>query len=180
MHMKRLLLSSVLFLSLSAFAQKSSSDFIYSNLKLSSASFDGKITATVTVTNSGKVAGKDVVQLSLSASSNNVDSSSEELLAFAKTNLLQPGKSQSIKFTLSATDIASFDTETASWVAEAGNYIVTIGSPSNKLSATFSVAKNIVVDRDDRALPLPKNVNEDKTHTAGMIYDLNGFGAMER
>jgi beta-glucosidase len=59
-------------------------DFTYSNLKLSSSSFNGKITARVTVTNSGKIPGKEVAQLYLSAPAQKLDKPAEELKAFAK------------------------------------------------------------------------------------------------
>ncbi len=81
-----------------------------------------KINATVTIKNTGAVAGKDVVELYLSAPSKEMKKPSEELKGFAKTNLLKPGESQTITFTITPRDLSSFDTKSASWVAEAGNY----------------------------------------------------------
>lgn len=97
-------------------------NFTYSNLTLSSASFNGKLTVTITVTNSGKVAGKEVVQLYISASPNKLEKPSEELKAFAKNEWLLPDKNQTIKFTINANDLVSFDTNTTSWIAEPGGY----------------------------------------------------------
>lgn len=159
-------------------------EFTYSNLKLSSTSFNGKITATVTVTNSGKVAGKEVVQLYLSAPAQKLDKPAEELKAFSKTNLLQPGKSQTITFSLNASDLASFDTQSTSWVAEAGKYTVKIGSSSTKirLSATFGLTNDIVVEKDNKVLVPPVQINELKpanTNASGFIYELNDFGSVE-
>src|SRR5436190_13426989 len=124
--------------------------FDYNNLKLSSASFGKTITASVTVKNSGKVAGKEVVELYLTAPAKKLDKPSEELKGFAKTKLLQPGESQTISFTLNAHDLASFDSNTSSWVAEAGQYTVKIGSSSLniKLTAAFGLAKDVVVEKD--------------------------------
>jgi len=68
--------------------------FEYSGLKLSSNTFEGKLTVSVMVKNSGKVAGKEVVQLYLSAPDAEVEKPTEELKGFAKTNLLQPDESQ--------------------------------------------------------------------------------------
>jgi beta-glucosidase len=159
--------------------------FKYSNLKLSSPSFNGKINATVTVTNSGNIAGKEVVQLYLSAPSKKLDKPSEELKAFAKTDLLQPGKSQTVSFVINAADLASFDTKSASWIAEAGKYTVKIGASSRdiKAKATFTLAKDIVTEKDHKVLVPQQAIEEikpvDKNDT-GFIYELNGFGGMSK
>ena len=107
------------------------------------------MTATVTVKNTGKIAGKEVVELYLSAPSKNTDKPSSELKAFAKTNLLQPGESQTITLTLNPKDLASFVTDRNAWIAEAGAYKVAIGTSSLniKQTASFSVAKEIVVEK---------------------------------
>lgn len=128
--------------------------FRYSGLQLSAPTFTGKLTATVTVTNSGKVAGKDVVQLYISAPANKMDKPSEELKGFAKTALLQPGQSQKISFTIGAADLASFDTNTSSWVAEAGKYAVKIGASSLDIRQTtpFNLPKQITVEKVHKVL----------------------------
>src|SRR6202035_3110174 len=95
--------------------------FSYTNLSLSASRFDKKITVTITVTNSGSVAGKEIVQLYLSAPGKKLDKPVEELKAFSKTDLLQPGQSQVLKFILTEADLASYDTNSSSWVAEPGN-----------------------------------------------------------
>ena len=123
--------------------------FDYSNLKLSSTNFSNKITATVTITNTGKVAGKEIVQLYISAPSAKLNKPSYELRAFAKTHELAPGKSETLSFTLTAEDLASFDTQQSAWVAEAGNYKVMIGASSTaiKQSASFTLSKDISVEK---------------------------------
>jgi beta-glucosidase len=105
-------------------------NFSYSNLKLNSSLFSNKLTATVTVTNTGKVAGKEVVQLYLSAPQAKLDKPSEELKGFGKTALLKPGASQTISFTLNAKDLASFNTAQSAWIADAGSYVAKIGASS--------------------------------------------------
>lgn len=123
--------------------------FDVSNLKLSSKTFANKITATVTVKNTGKTAGKQVVELYLSAPAKSIDKPTEELKAFGKTNLLQPGESQTIVLTLNPKDLASFIPNKNAWIAEAGSYKVAIGTSSLdiKQTATFTLAKETIVEK---------------------------------
>jgi beta-glucosidase len=128
--------------------------FSYSGLKLSSSTFRDKINATVTITNTGKVAGKEVVQLYISAPAKTLDKPSEELRAFAKTNLLQPGQSQTITFRLNARDLASYDTDKSSWIADGGTYTVKVGASSRdiKLTKEFRLIKDSIVEKAHKAL----------------------------
>jgi beta-glucosidase len=87
------------------------------------------MTVSVTITNSGKTAGAEVVELYLSAPEKSTQTK-EELKAFGKTNLLQPGESQTITLEINAKDLASFVPTKNAWIAEAGNYKVAIGSSS--------------------------------------------------
>ena len=137
-------------------------DFNYGNLKLSSSNFINKITATITITNKGNVAGKEVAELYVSAPSQKLDKPSEELKAFAKTRLLKPGESQTLTFTLSASDLASFDTNSSSWIADAGKYTLKVGSSSLniKQTATFNLAKEIVTEKDKKELPAQVDITE--------------------
>jgi beta-glucosidase len=138
--------------------------FNYSALKLSSSTFAGKLTASVTVTNSGSVAGKEVVQLYITAPKGKLDKPSLELKAFTKTRVLQPGQSQTVSFTINAADLASFDTGRSAWIADAGKYSVKIGASSEdiKLAADFGVAKEIVTQRVNKALQPQVSINEEK------------------
>ncbi|MET3978606.1 beta-glucosidase [Mucilaginibacter sp. UYP25] len=128
--------------------------FAYSNLSLSNPTFTGKITVSVKVTNTGKVAGKEVAQLYLNAPAKSMDKPAEELKGFAKTALLQPGASQVLMFSINAKDLASFNTKQSAWVAEAGTYNVKIGASSDdiKLQKIFKLAKDITVQKVNKAL----------------------------
>jgi beta-glucosidase len=124
-------------------------NFKYSDLKLSSKIFTGSITATVTITNNGDVAGREVVELYVSAPQKGLPKPEEELKAFAKTKLLRPKESQTINLTLTAQDLASFDTAKLAWVAEAGTYEVKIGASSKDIKKTkkFDLAKTIITEK---------------------------------
>jgi beta-glucosidase len=138
------------------------SHFTFSNLNLSATTFNDKITASVTITNTGKVAGKEVVQLYLAAPVTKMDKPAQELKAFAKTILLSPGASQTITFTLKANDLASFNTTETAWIADAGNYSLKIGASSEdiKLTKPFSLGKDIIVEKLHKALELTEPINE--------------------
>jgi beta-glucosidase len=136
--------------------------FDYSNLKLSSTKFGSKITASVEVKNSGKIDGKEIVQLYLTAPRKQIDKPVMELKGFKKTNLLKPGESQVINFDISKKDLASFDPKISSWTAEKGTYNVNIGASSKEIkqTATFTVGSDMIVKKESSAL-LPKGkINE--------------------
>ena len=114
--------------------------FRYSDLRLSSHQFDGKLTASLMVTNEGRAPGREVAQLYVSAPGKARPKPALELKAFAKTKLLKPGESEALSFTLTARDLASFDEASSAWLAEAGSYTVKVGASSEDIrqTATFS------------------------------------------
>lgn len=129
--------------------------FSIANAKVTSSSNNYSI--EMTVTNTGKVAGKEVVQLYLSAPGKTLKKPALELKAFAKTTLLQPGQSQKLTFTLTASDLASFATNRSAWITEAGRHMVKIGSSSAEIKAevVIDVKKEIVVEKVNKVL-VPK------------------------
>jgi beta-glucosidase len=128
--------------------------FIYSGLKINTPIFKDKIKVSVTVTNKGKVAGKEVVQLYVSAPAATMEKPMQELRAFGKTKLLQPNQSQILTFDLNARDLSSFDEKNSTWLAEKGTYTVKIGASSRsiKLKTTFKVNQNMAVEKVSKAL----------------------------
>lgn len=136
--------------------------FDYSDVKVSSATFNDKLTVSVTVKNTGKVAGKEVVQLYLSAPSKTIDKPKEELKAFGKTKELKPGESEMLTLTLSPKDLASFLESKSAWVAEAGDYKVLVGASSLdiKKTASFKVAKEITVEKVTKSFALDTKFTE--------------------
>jgi beta-glucosidase len=92
--------------------------------------------------------------LYLSAPSKELKKPSEELKGFAKTRLLKPGETETIHFIIDPRDLSSFDTKSASWIAEEGTYTVKIGSSSTdiKQTADFQLKKDLVVEKDHNVL----------------------------
>jgi beta-glucosidase len=139
-------------------------DFSYGNIKTSAPVMTDNLQVSVTVTNTGSAAGKEVVQLYISAPNHKLDKPAAELKAFAKTRLLQPGESQEITFTLRPADLVSFDTKTSSWIADAGNYTARIGtSQKTVLSSTFKLAKDVVTEKVNKVLVPKEPINELKS-----------------
>ncbi|WP_163718505.1 beta-glucosidase [Mangrovibacterium lignilyticum] len=139
-------------------------EFGYSDLKLSSPKFKNQIEASIKVTNNGKVAGQEVVQLYISAPENKLDKPAEELKGFTKTKLLQPGESQTISFKIDGYELASFYSERSAWIADAGEYTVKIAASCEdiRLSQKFNLENDILIEVVSKAL-LPKfEINEMK------------------
>lgn len=137
-------------------------NYKYKNIKVSSPVMNKKLTVTVDVTNTGKVAGKEVVQLYITAPAGKLDKPAAELKGFAKTGLLQPGQTEMITFTLTENDLASFNTNATAWIADAGTYTVKIGTSSLniKQSATFKLAKDVVTEKCNKVLVPQVTINE--------------------
>jgi beta-glucosidase len=137
-------------------------NFEYSGLKLSASTFTDQIKVEITIKNSGKMAGKEAVQLYLAAPKSKLDKPESELKAFGKTKLLQPNESQALTFTLSATDLASFDPNLSAWVADGGVYTVKIGRSALDIEgqATFTLPETKVLGKTPRILLPQKTVVE--------------------
>ena len=130
--------------------------FSYSGLKIAQASGSDSIKVNVTITNTGKVAGKEVAELFVGAPTDKLDKPVAELKGFAKTRLLKPGESQEMSFVLRAADLASFQTATGSWIADAGTYTVRFGNAQTVFSSgNFKLNKSIEVEKVNRVL-VPK------------------------
>lgn len=101
------------------------------------------IEVSVTVKNTGKVAGKQVAQVYVTAPKGGYEKPAKELKTFGKTRELKPGESQTLKMTLEKRDLASFDEANSQWKVDAGNYLFQVGTDveSIKGTATLKVAE---------------------------------------
>lgn len=100
----------------------------------------------VRITNTGKVAGKEVAQLYVSAPKGKLDKPAKELKAFAKTKLLAPGESEILTLRWDVMDMASFNEKSSSWELEKGTYKWLVGSSSSEIEASVkqSVAQKLI------------------------------------
>ncbi len=128
--------------------------FAYSNLTVSRNQSDGSLDVSVDVRNTGQTAGKEVVQVYLSAPEGQLERPERELVGFAKTDLLQPNETASVRLSIHRNRLAAFDTDASSWVIEAGNYTVRVGASSADIrqEGTFNVAKSETLEWVSRAL----------------------------
>ena len=116
---------------------------------------DGQISVDVEVTNTGDVAGKDVVEVYYKPPYTNggIEKSSANLIEFAKTDLLQPGKSQTVTVTFSIEDMASYDENNAkAYVLEKGDYVISINSDSHTVldQKTYTADKDVVYKGENK------------------------------
>lgn len=96
------------------------------------------LSVKVKVTNTGQVAGKEIVQLYASAPGKDMDKPVQELKSFAKTRELKPGESETVTLTALVSDLASFSEERSAWVVEAGTYTLRIGASSRDIRAMLT------------------------------------------
>ena len=119
------------------------------------------VTAEVEVKNTGDVAGKDVVQLYTSAPytdydiENKVEKSAVQLLDYEKTDVIEPGESQTVTITADAQDMASWDSTcdneagtTGNWILDKGTYYFTVGNGAHEAVNNVLAAQEQKVDGD--------------------------------
>ena len=131
---------------------------------------DGTVSFDVTVTNTGDTAGKDVVEVYYNPPYTNggIEKASANLVAFEKTELLEPGASETVSISFDDDDMASYDDQDAkAWVLEAGDYQVSINADSH----TVLDEKTVTVDED-----IVYNT-EDNTHDGDAVPATNAFDA---
>ncbi|MFV0465256.1 MAG: glycoside hydrolase family 3 N-terminal domain-containing protein [Lachnospiraceae bacterium] len=116
-----------------------------------SADADGNISFDVTVTNIGDTAGKDVVEVYYNPPYTNggIEKSSVNLVEFDKTQMIEPGASETVTITFTAEDMASYDSITSGcYVLEEGEYVISINEDSHTMidSQIYAIDSTIIYD----------------------------------
>ena len=128
--------------------------FELNNVHIGKARADGSVEVRCRLKNTGRLAGRQVVQMYISAPHLKLDKPVQELKAFAKSSLLEPGEWELMTFTLTCNDLASFHPGESAWVSEAGRYKVKLGFSSRDIQKTgfFELKKAFVVEKTNRVL----------------------------
>lgn len=98
------------------------------------------INVNIKVTNIGNRAGKEIVQLYVSAPQGNLDKPKKELKGFAKTRELSSGESQYVVISIKRSDLASYDDNLGDWIVDSGEYNFILGSSINDNRASCGLA----------------------------------------
>ena len=144
---------------------------------------DGTISVDVTVTNTGSVAGKEVVEVYYNPPYTNggIEKATANLIAFDKTDVLEPGASQTLTLTFNAEDMASYDEKTnKAYVLEAGDYIISINGDSHTVldSRVYNVSETVVYGENNaRSTDAVAATNQFDYATGDVTYlsRANGF-----
>lgn len=110
------------------------------------------IEVSVSVKNTGSVAGKEAVQVYVTAPDGTLEKPAKELKAFGKTKELKPGQSETLRMTLQRRDLASFDEAQSAWVVDAGNYTFKVGASAADIRGTATLRVDGLVEKTSNAL----------------------------
>lgn len=138
----------------------------YTTFSVHSAGIETKGTAVqlkAAVANTGAdYSGKEVVQLYVSAPNGKLHKEYQSLAAFAKTDVLQPGQRQAVELSFDLKAIASYREQDASYVLEAGEYVLRLGNSSRNTVpvAVLSLTEELVVSRHDHICPVTQEFEE--------------------
>lgn len=132
----------------------------YTNFEVGETKVQAKaseIIVNTIVKNTGACAGKEVVQVYLSKPTGKLDQPYQELVAFAKTKELAAGEEQELQLTFDMKDFASYDEETASYILEAGDYLIRVGNSSaaTKVAAVVTLNETATCLKAKNCLGIP-------------------------
>ena len=117
------------------------------------------IEVSVNVKNTGKVAGKQVAEVYVTAPKGAYEKPAKELKTFGKTKELKPGESQTLKMTLEKRDLASFDEANSQWKVDAGNYIFKVGTDVENIKGTATLKVAEYTEKVSNACPVNVQMN---------------------
>ena len=117
------------------------------------------IEVTVNVKNTGKVSGKQVAEVYVTAPKGAYEKPAKELKTFGKTRELKPGESQTLKMTLEKRDLASFDEANSQWKVDAGNYIFKVGTDVENIKGTATLKVAEYTEKVSNACPVNVQMN---------------------
>ena len=117
------------------------------------------VAVTVTVKNTGSVAGKEVAQVYVTAPQGSIEKPAQELKAFAKTRELQPGEQQVLTMQIPVRMLASFDEAGSQWLTEAGQYTFKIGASSRDIKCTATAKVGQYTEKTTNALAPKAKLN---------------------
>ena len=118
-----------------------------------------EITVSVNVRNSGKVAGKEAVQVYVSAPQGSLEKPEKELKAFGKTRTLQPGETETLTMRLQRRDLASYDESQTAWVVDEGTYTFKIGASVADIRCTATLKVAGMTEKTTNALAPKAKLN---------------------
>lgn len=121
---------------------------------------NGIYTITLNVKNTGNYPGKEVVQLYVSApNAEKTNKPAKELKTFAKTKELQPGESVTVSLTVKASELASYNEESSSWIVDEGNYAFLLAASSRDIKATLNADVATSAESTNDILKLQNPIN---------------------
>lgn len=140
---------------------------------------DGKIKVEVAVTNTGLVAGKEVVQLYDTApyTAGGIEKAAVDLVGFTKTDLIQPGKTQTVEIEIDVKDLAAFDYNDANengkagYELETGTYTLSIRNGSHEVLDTHELSASALLDWDEDGNQATPNNIFSQTGNAWEMYN---------
>lgn len=123
--------------------------FQYSNIRADKSVYDGSITISCDVKNTGSVAGREAVQLYVKSPEVSLEEPALQLKGFAKTRLLAPGETQTVSVTVDNELLKAYNEKTAQWVVEQGAYQAMVGASCLDIKGTvgFTVASPVTVQQ---------------------------------
>ena len=118
-----------------------------------------EIEVSVTIKNTGKVSGKQVAEVYVTAPKGAYEKPAKELKTFGKTKELKPGESQTLKMTVAKRDLASFDEANSQWKVDAGTYLFQVGTDVETIKGTALLKVAEYTEKVSNACPVNAQMN---------------------